>query len=39
MDQLTSTVTGNADASVRALELVKEAQTAASDGGKIAVRV
>jgi aerotaxis receptor len=39
MDQLTSTVTGNADASVRALGLVREAQDAASDGGKIAIRV
>jgi aerotaxis receptor len=39
MDQLTTTVQGNADASVRALELVKEAQAAADDGGRIASQV
>jgi aerotaxis receptor len=39
MDQLTATVKGNADASVRALDLVKDAQAAASDGGKIAIQV
>ncbi|WP_250453935.1 PAS domain-containing methyl-accepting chemotaxis protein [Caballeronia sp. ATUFL_M2_KS44] len=39
MDQLTTTVQGNADATVRALELVKEAQAAADDGGRIASQV
>jgi aerotaxis receptor len=39
MDQLTTTVKSNADASVRALDLVKEAQVAAGDGGKIAIQV
>ncbi|WP_175940786.1 PAS domain-containing methyl-accepting chemotaxis protein [Caballeronia sp. BCC1704] len=39
MDQLTTTVQGNADATVRALELVKEAQSAAEDGGRIAGQV
>jgi aerotaxis receptor len=39
MDQLTTTVQGNADATVRALELVREAQAAADDGGRIASQV
>ncbi|MDR5796758.1 methyl-accepting chemotaxis protein [Caballeronia sp. LZ008] len=39
MDQLTTTVQGNADATVRALEVVKEAQAAADDGGRIASQV
>ncbi|KMZ12897.1 Aerotaxis sensor receptor protein [Candidatus Burkholderia humilis] len=39
MDQLTTTVQGNADATVRALDLVKEAQAAADDGGRIASQV
>lgn len=39
MDDLTRSVQGNADATLRALGLVNEAQTAAGDGGKIAVQV
>lgn len=39
MDQLTTTVQGNADATVRALDLVNEAKAAAGDGGKIASQV
>jgi aerotaxis receptor len=39
MDQLTTTVQGNAEASERALELVREAQAAAGDGGRIASQV
>ncbi|MEW6345023.1 MAG: methyl-accepting chemotaxis protein [Pseudomonadota bacterium] len=39
MDQLTTTVQANADASVRALDLAKDAQAAAAVGGKIAGQV
>jgi len=39
MEQLTDSVQGNADATVRALELVKEAQSAAGDGSRIAAQV
>ncbi|MFL9866695.1 methyl-accepting chemotaxis protein [Paraburkholderia fungorum] len=39
MEQLTTTVQANADASVRALDLAKDAQAAASVGGKIAGQV
>jgi aerotaxis receptor len=39
MDELTTTVQANADASVRALDLAKDAQAAAAVGGKIAGQV
>ncbi|USU18752.1 PAS domain-containing methyl-accepting chemotaxis protein [Paraburkholderia fungorum] len=39
MEQLTTTVQANADASVRALDLAKDAQAAAAVGGKIAGQV
>ncbi|ORC52112.1 chemotaxis protein [Burkholderia sp. A27] len=39
MEELTTTVQANADASVRALDLAKEAQAAAAVGGKIAGQV
>jgi aerotaxis receptor len=39
MDQLTTTVQANADASVRALDLARDAQAAAAVGGKIAGQV
>jgi aerotaxis receptor len=39
MDEFTATVQSNADATVRALDLVRQAQTAAEDGGKIANQV
>ncbi|WP_144155948.1 PAS domain-containing methyl-accepting chemotaxis protein [Paraburkholderia sp. BCC1885] len=39
MEQLTTTVQANADASVRALDLAREAQAAAAVGGKIAGQV
>jgi aerotaxis receptor len=39
MDQLTATVRNNADSTVRALDLVREAQAAAEDGGRIAGQV
>jgi aerotaxis receptor len=39
MDELTRSVQGNADATVRALDLVKQAQAAAADGGRIASQV
>ncbi|MGF6773957.1 aerotaxis receptor [Paraburkholderia sp. GAS199] len=39
MDELTTTVQANADASVRALDLAKDAQAAAAEGGKIAGQV
>ncbi|ARP85479.1 methyl-accepting chemotaxis protein [Bordetella genomosp. 9] len=39
MDELTRSVQGNADAAVRALNLVQEALTAAEDGGRIATQV
>jgi aerotaxis receptor len=39
MEQLTTTVQGNADASARALDLARQAQAAAAQGGEIAIRV
>ncbi|SIO71491.1 methyl-accepting chemotaxis sensory transducer with Pas/Pac sensor [Burkholderia sp. GAS332] len=39
MEELTTTVQANADASVRALDLAKDAQAAAAVGGKIAGQV
>ncbi|AXF17992.1 methyl-accepting chemotaxis protein [Paraburkholderia caledonica] len=39
MEELTTTVQANADASVRALDLAKDAQAAAAEGGKIAGQV
>jgi aerotaxis receptor len=39
MDELTTTVQANADASVRALDLARDAQAAAAEGGKIAGQV
>ena len=39
MEQLTTTVQANADASVRALDLARDAQAAAAVGGKIAGQV
>ncbi|CAD6517989.1 methyl-accepting chemotaxis protein [Paraburkholderia sabiae] len=39
MEQLTTTVQANADASVRALDLVRDAQSAAETGGKVAQQV
>jgi len=39
MEQLTTTVQANADATVRALDLAKDAQAAAAVGGKIASQV
>ncbi|HZZ11439.1 MAG TPA: methyl-accepting chemotaxis protein [Paraburkholderia sp.] len=39
MDELTTTVQANADASARALDLAKDAQAAAAVGGKIAGQV
>jgi aerotaxis receptor len=39
MEQLTTTVQANADATVRALDLVKDAQSAAATGGKVALQV
>src|SRR5258706_10705977 len=39
MEELTTTVQANADASVRALDLAKEAQAAAATGGNIASQV
>jgi aerotaxis receptor len=39
MDQLTTTVQANADASTRALDLAREAQAAAAEGGSIAAQV
>ncbi|WP_109476590.1 PAS domain-containing methyl-accepting chemotaxis protein [Paraburkholderia sp. C35] len=39
MEQLTTTVQANADATVRALDLVKDAQAAAETGGKVALQV
>jgi aerotaxis receptor len=39
MDELTTTVQANADASVRALDLARDAQAAAAEGGKIAGHV
>ncbi|WP_027213952.1 methyl-accepting chemotaxis protein [Burkholderia sp. WSM2232] len=39
MEQLTTTVQANADASVRALDLAKDAQAAAAEGGRIAGQV
>ncbi|MBW0446055.1 PAS domain-containing methyl-accepting chemotaxis protein [bacterium M00.F.Ca.ET.228.01.1.1] len=39
MEELTTTVQANADASVRALDLAKDAQAAAAEGGRIAGQV
>jgi aerotaxis receptor len=39
MEELTTTVQANADASVRALDLAKDAQAAAAEGGRIACQV
>ena len=39
MEQLTTTVQANADATVRALDLARDAQSAAATGGKIALQV
>jgi aerotaxis receptor len=39
MDELTTTVQANADASGRALDLARDAQAAAAEGGRIAVQV
>ena len=39
MDQLTTTVQANAQASTRALDLAREAQAAAAEGGSIAAQV
>jgi aerotaxis receptor len=39
MDELTTTVQANADASVRALDLARDAQAAAAEGGRIAGQV
>jgi aerotaxis receptor len=39
MEQLTTTVQANADATVRALDLAKDAQAAAAAGGQVALQV
>ncbi|CAG9247031.1 Aerotaxis sensor receptor protein [Paraburkholderia unamae] len=39
MDQLTTTVQANADASARALDLARDAQSAAAEGGSIAAQM